>query len=349
MEKIIILHEYDIKSHFETLYKSGNKNKIIVEEYIVLSKIWLFKKLLRTILKGKNIKEEFLYFLNNIKKQKKLKSYQNRTLIVGIAPYDNLMLKYKKIFEKNNCIYFTSWEYWDGSQFPKGNMRNKVKFEKVLQKCFYGAACVSKKSKNEVKNLIDRCEVVNHSININEYRIDNSLKEDKIKRFIFLGQYIERKGIYDILNWVENTNKENFEFTFAGYGPLENIINNLTNKDNRIINIGKLSKQQIKKSLGQYDYLVLPSKKEPFGIVILEALAAGIPVIASNVVGPSEIIDNNKDGFLFNNYNEFCKIMDYACDISRDNYLQLKANAKQKAIKYDCDTIINKWISLIKS
>ena len=44
---------------------------------------------------------------------------------------------------------------------------------------------------------------------------------------------------------------------------------------------------------------VLPSDYEPFGLVVLEAMAAGKPVIAANAGGPSEIIDDEKTGFLF--------------------------------------------------
>ncbi len=47
------------------------------------------------------------------------------------------------------------------------------------------------------------------------------------------------------------------------------------------------------------DIFVCPSNSEPFGLVILEAMAAGVPVVAADSGGPLEIIENNKDGKFF--------------------------------------------------
>lgn len=47
------------------------------------------------------------------------------------------------------------------------------------------------------------------------------------------------------------------------------------------------------------DYFILPSVNEPFGIVVLEAWAAGIPVIASRTGGLSNLVNNNVTGLLF--------------------------------------------------
>ncbi len=47
------------------------------------------------------------------------------------------------------------------------------------------------------------------------------------------------------------------------------------------------------------DIFVLPSKVEPFGLVLIEAGMMKLPVIASNVDGIPEIIENNKCGLLF--------------------------------------------------
>ncbi|PLM51431.1 hypothetical protein CWN34_29225, partial [Klebsiella pneumoniae] len=58
----------------------------------------------------------------------------------------------------------------------------------------------------------------------------------------------------------------------------------------------------------EHDVLVLPSKKidgweELFGLVIIEAMACGLVVIASNHIGPRGIIDDGKNGFLISDGN----------------------------------------------
>jgi glycosyltransferase involved in cell wall biosynthesis len=52
------------------------------------------------------------------------------------------------------------------------------------------------------------------------------------------------------------------------------------------------------------DIFVLPSLWEGFGIVILEAFRAKLPVVASNIEGPSELIQDNVNGLLFEKENE---------------------------------------------
>ena len=51
--------------------------------------------------------------------------------------------------------------------------------------------------------------------------------------------------------------------------------------------------------LAALDVFVLPSRHEPFGIVILEAWSAGLPVIASNIGGLSKLVTHEQDGLHF--------------------------------------------------
>lgn len=61
---------------------------------------------------------------------------------------------------------------------------------------------------------------------------------------------------------------------------------------------GKLSHEQLSKLLSKMDCLVLPSRLESFGMVVVEALAAGVPVIVSDHAGASEAISENENGWV---------------------------------------------------
>jgi glycosyltransferase involved in cell wall biosynthesis len=79
--------------------------------------------------------------------------------------------------------------------------------------------------------------------------------------------------------------------------------------------------------------LVLPSIFEGFGCVLIEAMACQTPVIASNIDGPSEIIEDNINGFLFekNNEKELAKkIVSVYEDRSKVDAVVSKANETVK-------------------
>lgn len=349
-KKIYLLHEYEEKSHFKALYELQQENGIIIEDFIILSKNFLFRRFIKNILKEKNIYNHLKLLIKEFSKQKSLKKLKNEILIVGLAPYDSLLLKYEPVFRNNKCIYFTSWQFWDGIHFPKGKLKNKDNFENILRKYFLGAACVSEVTSKELKNIISNRVVVNHSINTKEYMKKSLDQVRNTKKFIFLGTFNDRKNVPLIIDWIRGNQDKKFDFYFAGNGEYEGEIKKLSNNFNNIYFLGRLSKNQIKESLCNYDFIVLPSKEEPFGIVLLEALASGVPAIVSNALGPKEIITDNFNGLMFKNESsstEFNQIMNKAIHMNNEDYRKMVENCIKSSEKYDTSNIINKWLSLI--
>jgi glycogen synthase len=62
--------------------------------------------------------------------------------------------------------------------------------------------------------------------------------------------------------------------------------------------LGKVARSAVLQEYRSADVLVLPSRFEPFGIVLLEAMASGIPVVASRVGGIPEIVEDGRTGLL---------------------------------------------------
>jgi glycosyltransferase involved in cell wall biosynthesis len=98
--------------------------------------------------------------------------------------------------------------------------------------------------------------------------------------------------------------------------------------------------------IDKHKILVLPSKREAMPQVLLEGMARGKIVIASNTEGAREIIDDRDDGFLFDigNHEELASLI-------RQNLLNqehISMNAAAKAKKYYWGILIGKYIQLIE-
>lgn len=101
--------------------------------------------------------------------------------------------------------------------------------------------------------------------------------------------------------------------------------------------------------LSKADVFVLPSRYEGFGISIIEAMFAGVPVIASAVDGPKEIIQNGRNGFLFESENVH-QLTDRICFVLENDTTELTDYAYRTALeKYSIQTMISKLRKIYSS
>ncbi len=115
---------------------------------------------------------------------------------------------------------------------------------------------------------------------------------EKIK-FLFLGRYERRKGVEELNLAITNLKDQNFEFHFIGPIPEEK---KLQNKN--VIYQNEIRDKQILNSLiKKCDVLVCPSWSEGMPNVILEAMANGLTILATNV-GAINVLVNDKTGWL---------------------------------------------------
>jgi len=166
--------------------------------------------------------------------------------------------------------------------------------------------------------------------------------------FVFLGRYERRKGIPELneaLKKLLTDTSLSFNFTFIGNIPDEHKV-----KSAQITYKGKLDNEsEIVKLVSACDILVSPSYAEGMPVSIMEAMAQGLAIIATNVGSVSTLVDNTNGWLLPTPYPEVIALAMRSAIKEKDN-LQAKKETSVKKIKegFLLEPTTNKLIGLIQ-
>jgi len=135
-----------------------------------------------------------------------------------------------------------------------------------------------------------------------------SRKKNKKLTILHVGRLCKEKRIEIVLSAFKDIlKKTDSKLIITSSGPDEKRLKNLTKKLNISGNVkftGYLPIKKLKKLYSTADIFVSASDTETQGLVILEAMSNGCPVIARNALGFKDIIRDGKNGLLFNNKDE---------------------------------------------
>lgn len=119
-------------------------------------------------------------------------------------------------------------------------------------------------------------------------------EDDTTLRIVFVGALIARKGI-DLL--IEAVTRSKAPIILDIYGPGDSTL--LAFDSDRIHLRGTIPFGMTQKVVSEYDILVLPSRYDGWGVVVNEALCAGVPVICSDQVGARVLVETFGAGDVF--------------------------------------------------
>lgn len=158
-------------------------------------------------------------------------------------------------------------------------------------------------------------------------RIDFQAKD--CMKLIALAEYMKENKIKGYIK-IYTTDQDNS----PNYPEFIEKINNLNLKNYFKIRLNISNKEIIYHKIS---FLLLPSLKESFGNVVVEALSYGVPaIVTSYAPGPSEIIEDRVSGFVLDNFNPK-RIFDLLRNISPKERLEMSRNAFQRHRKYGVD------------
>lgn len=183
----------------------------------------------------------------------------------------------------------------------------------------------------------------------------NKIKtENETKKIIAVGRLYGQKG-FDLLAeaWAKIAIKyPDWSITIYGDGNEKKDIENYIKKFHveKSLTIHSAVSNIIDKYL-ESDFLVLSSRAEGFGLVLIEAMSCGIPCVAFNCPsGPDEIITNNVDGLLAQNGNtdDLANKIEYMITHKHER-MQMGRKARLSSEKYKKDNVMKQWITLFNN
>ena len=206
-----------------------------------------------------------------------------------------------------------------------------------------------------IRNGIEKIDYINKNI-VREAlinRTNGKVREHINSRTLWIGTISElhkNKGLDFIISVLENI-KSNFVFFIIGEGEerknLEKLIK-LKGLENKVFLVGFVDIANL--YLKAFDIFTLTSRKEGLPYSILEAGGAGVCVIASNVGGIPDIIDNNRNGILITkgNVKEIQKNIEFL-DANTHRRAELGKSLKQKIDKeFSMEDMLKKTMALYK-
>lgn len=120
-------------------------------------------------------------------------------------------------------------------------------------------------------------------------------------RIVFAGNLIPVKGLEVLLEALSGIDDRNIKLDVFGEGRCRRMYEKLSLKlglHERVCFRGAVANPQFLQELPSYSLLVLPSRYETFGLVVLEALSRGVPVVASNTGALPELVCPDRNGLL---------------------------------------------------
>ncbi len=184
-------------------------------------------------------------------------------------------------------------------------------------------------------------------------RIASNLKNKKI--ILFVGRFCDQKNLE---LWVGLAKKilvirQDVMFVMAGDGEKTGQIKSLVRDfgiSNRFIFLGNVLHAELPSIYGAADIFLLTSHYEGFGRVILEAMLSGLPVVSTRCVGPEDLIQDKKTGFLFDK-NEKAEMVECLLSLLGDDVTSKKIGAmanKAVSIQFSrrslADRVIDSWV-----
>jgi UDP-glucose:(heptosyl)LPS alpha-1,3-glucosyltransferase len=211
----------------------------------------------------------------------------------------------------------------------------------------------------------DKVAVINPGVDLNDY---SELDKDSVRNsvrselginisdtvILFASMNFEIKGLDNVLFSLAKLKAQNrkFKLIVAGKGNIKKYAKMAQEAQviSDVIFTGPVSKEKLIRIYLAGDFYIMLSKFDTFGMVVLEAMAAGLPVLISSNVGAKDIVQENKNGFIVNDTSDIDYIAAKIALLLDENIRRrMAAVAWQTAAQNTWDNVTKKYAAIYEN
>ena len=175
-------------------------------------------------------------------------------------------------------------------------------------------------------------QVIYNGVDTNLFKPSNQkIKTNKPFRLLYVGSWMTRKGV-DLLAPIMHELGNDFELHYTGSKEAEK---HKIYMHYNMYDSGRLNQKEVIKAMQNADALLFPSRSEGLPLVVIEAMACGLPVIAMEGTAVDEIIEHEKNGLIcqkndinsfVNNIRYLKENINFSIDLSTNAEINIQKN-----------------------
>ena len=227
-------------------------------------------------------------------------------------------------------------------RIAQGSENLTWEFMKIYYNRFKLVLAPSDYTKKDLENKLNvKIGIFSHGVDINLFHPNKNNKDFKEQynlglSALYVGRIAVEKNLDFLVEVFKEVNRVNL--VFVGDGPHRK---DLEKKGNALF-LGFKEGEELAQIYSSCDFFVFPSTTDSFGMVVLEAMASGLPILVSDKGGPKEVILDNMNGFVIKS-NDKKEWKEKIISLARDAKLRKKMGAMSRdlAVRRSWEKIFN--------
>lgn len=256
---------------------------------------------------GIRIRADYVDLAAAVRLGRMMKTHSSNVCVVASSQHLSIAILARKLVLPDLAVIFY--------QQLHGTRKKKDPFHKWLYRNLDGAVVLTRRLKDSLAQRTvfprDRIEVIPYGIDVDAFDPERHNKKENRRRFDLpengllvglVGRIEEAKGQAVAIEAFAKAGLSDATLVICGAPQTKDYLQHLKKQTEELKIEGSVRflpfTTEVSALMNAFDLSLLPSRGETFGLVVIEAMAAGIPVIGTNAEGVPEIIDHEQNGLL---------------------------------------------------